>query len=72
MPIPIIFITGHDGDIADVSVRAMKAGAVDFLPKPVQSKVLLGAMDSGTGARGTREQGLWRKQNSCKKGASIV
>ncbi len=43
MPIPIIFITGH-GDIP-MSVRAMKAGAVDFLPKPVQSKVLLGAID---------------------------
>ena len=43
MPIPIIFITGH-GDIP-MSVRAMKAGAVDFLPKPVHSKVLLGAID---------------------------
>src|SRR5579862_9220544 len=29
---PIVFITGH-GDIA-ASVRAMKAGAVEFLPKP--------------------------------------
>lgn len=37
--IPIVFITGH-GDIPS-SVRAMKAGAVDFLPKPVQAKVLL-------------------------------
>ncbi len=43
MPIPIIFITGH-GDIP-MSVRAMKAGAVDFLSKPVQSKVLLRAID---------------------------
>lgn len=43
MPIPIIFITGH-GDIP-MSVRAMKAGAVDFLAKPVQSKVLLRAID---------------------------
>jgi FixJ family two-component response regulator len=43
IPIPIIFISGH-GDIP-MSVRAMKAGAVDFLPKPVQSKVLLGAID---------------------------
>ena len=30
--IPIVFITGH-GDIP-TSVKAMKAGAVDFLPKP--------------------------------------
>ena len=43
MPIPIIFITGH-GDIP-MSVRAMKAGAVDFLSKPVHSKVLLRAID---------------------------
>jgi FixJ family two-component response regulator len=40
--LPIIFITGH-GDIP-MSVRAMKAGAVDFLPKPVQAKDLLGAI----------------------------
>jgi FixJ family two-component response regulator len=37
--IPIIFITGH-GDIT-MSVRAMKAGAVDFLPKPFNDQDLL-------------------------------
>jgi FixJ family two-component response regulator len=37
--LPIIFITGH-GNIP-MSVRAMKDGAVDFLAKPVQDKVLL-------------------------------
>ena len=37
--IPIIFITGH-GDIP-MSVRAMKAGAVDFLPKPFRDQDLL-------------------------------
>jgi FixJ family two-component response regulator len=41
-PLPIIFITGH-GDIP-MSVQAMKAGAVDFLPKPVEDKVLLNAI----------------------------
>ncbi|MCX5714518.1 MAG: response regulator transcription factor, partial [Candidatus Omnitrophica bacterium] len=40
--IPIIFITGH-GDIP-MSVRAMKAGAVDFLPKPFTKKKLLDAI----------------------------
>jgi len=40
--IPIIFITGH-GDIA-MSVRAMKAGAVDFLPKPFNDQDLLEAI----------------------------
>jgi FixJ family two-component response regulator len=40
--IPIIFITGH-GDIP-MSVRAMKAGAVDFLPKPFRDQDLLDAV----------------------------
>lgn len=40
--LPIIFLTGH-GDIP-MSVRAMKAGAVDFLTKPVQKQELLAAV----------------------------
>src|SRR5215813_12488030 len=40
--LPIIFLTGQ-GDIP-ASVRAMKAGAVDFLTKPVQRKALLSAV----------------------------
>jgi FixJ family two-component response regulator len=40
--IPIIFITGH-GDIA-MSVRAMKAGAVEFLTKPFRGSALLDAI----------------------------
>jgi FixJ family two-component response regulator len=40
--IPIIFITAH-GDIPMTS-RAMKAGAVEFLPKPFQKKELLDAI----------------------------
>ena len=39
---PIIFITGH-GDIS-MSVKAMKAGAIDFLPKPFTEKKLLDAI----------------------------
>jgi FixJ family two-component response regulator len=39
---PIIFITGH-GDIPS-SVRAMKAGAVDFLTKPFDDHALLSAV----------------------------
>jgi FixJ family two-component response regulator len=41
-PVPIIFITGH-GDIP-MSVRAMKAGAVEFLPKPFRDQDLLDAV----------------------------
>jgi FixJ family two-component response regulator len=40
--IPIIFITGH-GDIP-MSVRAMKAGAVEFLTKPFRDQDLLDAV----------------------------
>jgi FixJ family two-component response regulator len=40
--IPIIFITGH-GDIPS-SVKAMKAGAVDFFPKPFNDEDLLKAI----------------------------
>jgi FixJ family two-component response regulator len=39
---PIIFLTGY-GDVP-TSVRAMKAGAVDFLMKPVDEEVLLSAI----------------------------
>src|SRR5208282_1532423 len=40
--IPIIFITGH-ADIP-MTVRAMKDGAMEFLPKPVRSQDLLDAV----------------------------
>lgn len=40
--LPIIFISGH-GDIPS-SVRAMKKGAIDFLPKPFDDKNLLDAI----------------------------
>ena len=40
--LPIIFITGH-GDVP-MTVRAMKAGAVEFLTKPFDDQVLLDAI----------------------------
>lgn len=40
--VPIVFITGH-GDIP-MTVRAMKAGAVEFLPKPFRDQDLLDAI----------------------------
>jgi FixJ family two-component response regulator len=40
--IPVIFITGH-GDIP-MTVRAMKAGAVDFLTKPFRDQDMLDAV----------------------------
>jgi FixJ family two-component response regulator len=44
-PKPIIFLTGH-GDIP-MTVQAMKAGAVDFLTKPVRDQTLLDAVMAG-------------------------
>jgi FixJ family two-component response regulator len=53
--IPIIFITGH-GDIP-MTVQAMKAGAVEFLTKPLRDQDLLDAIQQGLErARNAREQ----------------
>ena len=49
---PIIFVTGH-GDIP-MAVRAIKAGAVDFLTKPFRSQDLLDAVLTGTGPAAKR------------------
>ena len=54
MRIPIIFITGH-GSIP-MTVRAMKAGAVEFLTKPVRPRDLLAAI----GAAIERDRGAQR------------
>lgn len=42
LEMPIIFVTGH-GDIP-MTVKAMKAGAIEFLTKPLGPDVLLGAI----------------------------
>ncbi len=52
---PIVFITGH-GDIP-ASVRAMKAGAIEFLPKPFSEQELLQAIDAAIAVdRETRQK----------------
>jgi FixJ family two-component response regulator len=56
--IPIIFITGF-GDIP-TSVRAMKAGAAEFLTKPLDDEVLIGAI---------RDAVLRREANMKREGA---
>ena len=56
--LPIIFITGY-GDIP-MSVRAMKAGAVEFLTKPFDAEMLLqaiaGAIERSRAARGSHAE----------------
>lgn len=53
--IPVVFITAH-GDIP-MSVRAMKAGAVEFLTKPFRDQDLLDAIHSGIAKDKERRQG---------------
>jgi RNA polymerase sigma factor (sigma-70 family) len=45
LDMPVVFITGHG--TVPMSVRAMKAGAVDFLQKPFDDQVLLDAVQRG-------------------------
>lgn len=52
--IPIIFLTGH-GDIP-TSVRAIKAGATDFLTKPVDAAALVQAVRAALQIAETRRQ----------------
>jgi FixJ family two-component response regulator len=51
--LPIIFLTGH-GDIP-TSVQAIKAGAEDFLTKPVPKQTLLAAVERAL-ARGAKQR----------------
>jgi len=52
--IPIVFMTGH-GDIP-MTVRAMKAGAVEFLPKPFRDQDMLDAVQIGIERDRTRRK----------------
>src|SRR5580658_1290234 len=54
--IPIIFITGH-GDIS-MSVKAMKAGAVEFLTKPFRGQELLDAIQEAI----SRDRASWKER----------
>ena len=55
IPLPVIFITGH-GDIP-MSVRAMKAGAIEFLTKPFHEQDLLDAIYAGIERDRVRRRG---------------
>jgi FixJ family two-component response regulator len=56
--LPVIFITGH-GDVP-MTVRAMKAGAADFLTKPFEEQALLDAVDAAIERDRTRRRDATR------------
>ena len=62
--IPIVFVTGH-GDVP-MSVRAMKAGAVDFLEKPFDDDELLQAVERALEL--SREHGAERAARAMLQG----
>ena len=53
--LPVVVVTGH-GDIA-MAVQAMRAGAADFLEKPVSRERLLASLARAIGSRRNAQQG---------------
>src|SRR5215471_15721555 len=76
MQVPIIFLTGH-GDIP-MSVRAIKAGAVDFLTKPFNDEYLLEAIrdvigrPNGNGERAEAFGEIIGQSGACRRIISQV
>jgi FixJ family two-component response regulator len=62
--LPTIFVTSH-GDIP-MTVKAMKDGAVDFLPKPVKDSELLRAIEQAL-ARAELERGVLQKTEDLQR-----
>jgi len=62
LSLPVIYLTAH-GDIP-MSVQAMKAGAIDFLTKPVRREVLLAAIRTAL-ARATEMRRVKERLSDC-------
>ncbi|HET9429411.1 MAG TPA: response regulator transcription factor [Allosphingosinicella sp.] len=68
--LPVVVMTGH-GDIS-VAVRAMKAGAVDFIEKPFEKKVLLTALEQGFSRLRKADQSQEREQEAALRIGSLT
>src|SRR5262249_51050385 len=67
--LPVVFITGHGA--IPMSVRAMKAGAVDFLPKPFHAQDLLDAVRQALGRQAQARQTGAELANLRQRAASL-
>jgi FixJ family two-component response regulator len=68
--VPIVFMTGH-GDIP-MTVKAMKAGAIEFLPKPFRDQDMLDAVRVGLERDRVRREGEKAIANVRGKFASLT
>ncbi|MGJ8481837.1 MULTISPECIES: response regulator transcription factor [Sphingomonadales] len=62
---PVVMLTGN-GDIA-LAVQAMKAGAVDFLAKPIERSLLLDAIDRAFARIDTAEGRALEEAEACRQ-----
>lgn len=60
--LPVIIMTGH-GDVS-LAVKAMKAGAVDFIEKPFEKETLLSSLREGFGRLSRKEATGERKRDA--------
>lgn len=68
--LPIVFMTGH-GDIA-MTVRAMKAGAVDFLAKPFREQDLIDAVSTAHARDKVRREAERGNDELCSRYATLT
>lgn len=63
--LPVIIMTGH-GDVA-LAVRAMKAGAIDFIEKPFEKATLMSALEQGFARLGESDVRRLRAQEAATR-----
>jgi two-component system, LuxR family, response regulator FixJ len=63
--LPVVMMTGH-GDVS-LAVRAMKAGAIDFIEKPFEKATLMSALDQGFAKLGDGDVRKLRSQEAATR-----